>query len=334
MGKVKKKNHRSRHRPVSSGNNSSRHNIDRDDDFIMHGVEHNNLASPNRRRGRGYGNNNRNKGQRDSGAPTQRNQLVSFNDNPFENLSLDESTYQDQQGLRSQRQLRNRNRNHTGNRNPQGHDNHLRHQGGSHNTPPANTGGAENYTQIQRRTYGKNTLPPSSPSLLPSLQSSSLAGLGRPRFCLECSGVRRANLMLRDWLSSALIRTSEVLDSWSDEVDVRVGSGDEMDWQPEPVVRVLILAINPATGLPYNAGAGWQQQSYGNAEHGGVTAMLPSWGNGETPANNSVSILGQGSVDQMTNKTCGGSTWAHNTTFGLESARMMTPPVTPPSLVA
>ncbi|KAI1319182.1 hypothetical protein F5Y16DRAFT_104010 [Xylariaceae sp. FL0255] len=64
----------------------------------------------------------------------------------------------------------------------------------------------------------------------------------RIRFCVECSTVRRANLMLRDWLDKALIAAADVIAGWSDEVGVSTGSGDEMDWQPEPVTRIVMIS--------------------------------------------------------------------------------------------
>ncbi|KAI2609290.1 hypothetical protein GGR54DRAFT_643606 [Hypoxylon sp. NC1633] len=61
------------------------------------------------------------------------------------------------------------------------------------------------------------------------------------RFCIECRDVRRANLRFRNWAARALQRCSERFVAWADEAGVAFGTGDEMDWQPEPVTRVLLL---------------------------------------------------------------------------------------------
>ncbi|GAW16814.1 hypothetical protein ANO14919_062530 [Xylariales sp. No.14919] len=327
MGRSRKKTRHSRFNLKSSDNHDQRHNRDRDDDFMMHGVEHNKPALPKQSRRRGYSNDNNNSNNGRSGrgrAVKKRNVFDPFDDTLFENLNLSESVYQDQQGPKFQQRPRNQNRKR--NRSQHGRDDYPQHQGGSHSPPRANSQGANNDAQIQRRAHGKNIFLPSPPSTPPSSQSSSLAGLGRPRFCLECSAVRRANLILRDLFSAALTRASGALDSWGDEVGVSRGSGDEMDWQPEPVVRVLILAANPTTGLPCDAGAEWQQQPSYNAGYGGgaaetsrlTTSPGANRGGGLFPSGNSNVFL-SGMI---------------NDAFGPQSARMMTPPDTPPFLIA
>ncbi|TGJ78208.1 hypothetical protein E0Z10_g10557, partial [Xylaria hypoxylon] len=181
MGRARKKSRRSRFNPKNSNDNGSRHNLDRDDDFIMRGVEHNNHALPNQRRGREYSNNSNNNGEsRDGRASKKGNPLSSFDKNPFTPPNMDEATYQDEQGSRFQ-QPRNRNRNRTRNRNQQGYDNYSRHQDGPHNTLPANNDGTNNHAQGQRRTQKKNIFTPSiTPPPPPSPQPSSQAGPGRP----------------------------------------------------------------------------------------------------------------------------------------------------------
>ncbi|KAF3056008.1 hypothetical protein GL218_07248 [Daldinia childiae] len=62
------------------------------------------------------------------------------------------------------------------------------------------------------------------------------------RSCTECSSVRRANLRFRNWAVRALTRCNERFAAWANEVGVEFGTGDEMDWQPEPVVRVLLVS--------------------------------------------------------------------------------------------
>ncbi|KAI0852549.1 hypothetical protein F5Y00DRAFT_273141 [Daldinia vernicosa] len=93
------------------------------------------------------------------------------------------------------------------------------------------------------------------------------------RFCTECSSVRRANLRFRNWAVHALNRCNERFAAWADEVGVEFGTADEMDWQPEPVVRVLLVggdmsststSTASATSLPpinqFTSKAGQQQQ--------------------------------------------------------------------------
>ncbi|KAI1079298.1 hypothetical protein F5B20DRAFT_172542 [Whalleya microplaca] len=78
--------------------------------------------------------------------------------------------------------------------------------------------------------------------------SSSLGGAGSSavRFCTECRDVRRANLRFRNWAVRELQRCGERVLAWSEEVGVGFAAADEMDWQPEPVTRVLVLAPEPA----------------------------------------------------------------------------------------
>ncbi|KAI0201017.1 hypothetical protein F4808DRAFT_469965 [Astrocystis sublimbata] len=59
--------------------------------------------------------------------------------------------------------------------------------------------------------------------------------------------VRRANLTLRNWLSSAIRYASRYVDSWSDEVGIGRAAGDEMEWQPEQELPVLIVAAGTTT---------------------------------------------------------------------------------------
>lgn len=72
----------------------------------------------------------------------------------------------------------------------------------------------------------------------------------RVRFCTECSAVRRANLRFRNLVARALKRCSEHFVAWAEEAGVGFGTCDEMDWQPEPVTRVLLLAPPPAPPPP------------------------------------------------------------------------------------
>ncbi|XDG02313.1 hypothetical protein ABKA04_001928 [Annulohypoxylon sp. FPYF3050] len=76
-------------------------------------------------------------------------------------------------------------------------------------------------------------------------------GGNRSRFCTECSAVRRANIRFRNWASHALRACNERFREWADDVGVGFESADEMDWQPEPVTRVLIVG-SAAPILPPN----------------------------------------------------------------------------------
>ncbi|KAI1313106.1 hypothetical protein F5Y03DRAFT_390117 [Xylaria venustula] len=128
----------------------------------------------------------------------------------------------------------------------------------------------------------------------PPFSCSSSPGRAPTRFCTECSSVRRANLRLRDWVSAGVSRASEVLESWSDEVGVGRGSGDEMDWQPEPVVRVLIVSNSPtpSPSIPPSSVVGasfgtsyWHPDSFYGYK-GPETGEVCSGGGGEVAVNN------------------------------------------------
>ncbi|RYP02074.1 hypothetical protein DL766_010567 [Monosporascus sp. MC13-8B] len=107
---------------------------------------------------------------------------------------------------------------------------------------------------------------PSSPA--PTLASSA-AGGGRGRanqhrqyndrppprpaaaLCTECRDVRRANARFRDWAWGRLERAARRVLDWSAAVGVGLDAGEEMDWQPEPLVRVLVLrAASPPPPPP------------------------------------------------------------------------------------
>ncbi|KAI1405661.1 hypothetical protein F4819DRAFT_374719 [Hypoxylon fuscum] len=85
----------------------------------------------------------------------------------------------------------------------------------------------------------------------PTPFSSSNSSNSIHRFCTECSSVRRANLRFRNWALHALQRGGEHFGAWAEDAGVGLATGDEMDWQPEPVVRVLLLAAPPIMPPPY-----------------------------------------------------------------------------------
>ncbi|KAH8160280.1 hypothetical protein CIB48_g7966 [Xylaria polymorpha] len=255
MGRARKKSRRSRTDRKNS--NKPRNNLDRDDDYPMNDIEDDNSPSFNRRRGRrnsknNNNNNNRNKNgkqNRDDRSSKNRNPFNRFI-NPFEKFNLDGLTFYDDQGPRFRG-----NGNGNGNRNrsrgdKQGRENPQQHNGRQQQrqyTSATNNNNEEknnNHARNQNRHNNRNGN---------QQRSSSPARLAR--FCTECSTVRRANLTLRDWLGSAIRCASDVLNNWSDEVGVGRGSADEMDWQPEPVVRVLILAAAAAAATSTTAAA-------------------------------------------------------------------------------
>ncbi|KAI1336124.1 hypothetical protein F5Y15DRAFT_212728 [Xylariaceae sp. FL0016] len=83
-------------------------------------------------------------------------------------------------------------------------------------------------------------LPPTDLSDAPYPPSATSTS-SRMRFCTECRDVRRANIVFHAWARAVLREARQRLRSWSAEVGVGRDTGEEMDWQPEPVVRVLIL---------------------------------------------------------------------------------------------
>ncbi|KAI0969880.1 hypothetical protein F4678DRAFT_463213 [Xylaria arbuscula] len=251
---------------------------------------------------------------------------------------------------------------------------------GGFNIPIRGRGrGKGNYEDHRAGSQKSPTPPPHSPALLqhsrpqPSFARSSSLDRATTRFCTECSSVRRANLRLRDWVAAGISRASEVLDSWSDEVGVSRGSGDEMDWQPEPVVRVLIVSNStaPSPTIPSSSVAGasfgtsyWHSDpiyGYGGPEMGDV-----GLGGGEVAVNYMTGSSWGLRPDALGPEFFGGSSgvwgngggggmfapkdeaylssgqkidsyagsWTRNPAFGSQTARMMTPPDTPLSMKA
>ncbi|KAI1173710.1 hypothetical protein F4777DRAFT_600232 [Nemania sp. FL0916] len=263
----------------------SGHGLDRDDDVPMQGTEQsNNPASSTHYRGPGHNNNNTNintnnnnsnrinKGQnKNNRTPRNRDLFRSFVANPFRDLNSDKQAVQDSQGKVF---WSNRNRNRARKQSQaQQSQSPFPHHYYNRRTPNSNSNinsnshsnhnhNSNNYNNYQQQPHNQNqtsgtqdsssplspTAPANDPSFSFPAPTSALGGRGRMRFCTECSAVRRANLRLRDRAASALAHAAEVLDRWSDEVGVGRGAGgDEMDWQPEPVVRVLILTTPSAT---------------------------------------------------------------------------------------
>lgn len=315
MGRKRRKNRRGRSNWGSNNtsiNNSLSNTLDRDDDFPMRGVEHNtSRASPNQHRWRRDHDDTDNKTNirnfRGGKPPKNRNPFGALLNNPFRMLNLDGRAYQDDQGSISQQQRRNRNRNRA--RNQQGQNNQ---------DPYRRNGQMRSNTQNRRRrdqdlpsapsttnqAASNNQVPHSSSTPSPSPFSRSASPARLTRSCTECSAVRRANIKLRDWCASALACAFEVLDGWSDEVDVSRGSGDEMDWQPEPVVRVLILT----TPAPAPALSGTQPPS--------TTTTTTATTTGIGTANGTGTRWGQQGHQPDGNGSTGNSPWCASATQG------------------
>ncbi|KAK8031710.1 hypothetical protein PG990_001444 [Apiospora arundinis] len=70
-----------------------------------------------------------------------------------------------------------------------------------------------------------------------------LQRINRQRSCEDCRAVRKANVRLRNVVHNHLSAAATTLVEWSAEVGVPFGgvADDEMDWQPEPEIRVVLL---------------------------------------------------------------------------------------------
>ncbi|KAI1746353.1 hypothetical protein F4680DRAFT_463547 [Xylaria scruposa] len=368
MGRSTRRDRRSR--TDRKNNSSQRRSLDRDDDYFMYDAGSNNALSFKQRHGRRQSNknNNRNSGQRNRNdrRSKKHNSFDHRFTDPFEDLDLDESTFHDEQqrsGVRG-----NRNRNHG---DKQGHGNRTPKRHSHHNRPRRSSITSaidEFYNEIRQQdndnTHPRNKNKHNNRSRNLSPRSSSPARLAR--FCTECSTVRRANLRLRDWLSSAIQHASSVLDTWSDEVGVGRGSADEMDWQPEPVVRVLILTTTATPGStssfltpnPSTIGGisgGWtppppsHHQQQQQQQHAAGSAMGEVASHGAAVVNANYDIAGSwglrpGTLDpgfsmdggnnggawEVDDSTAGNAAVWNQMNYAYRSHNMISPPETPP----
>ncbi|KAI2643289.1 hypothetical protein GGS21DRAFT_7728 [Xylaria nigripes] len=290
MGRGRRGNRRNRSSRRNSDDPSQiiSHNsprlLDRDDDLLMYGLEHGYPSTANPRRGKRHNNNKNKGGQNSSGRSSNDHKPNSLMENPFQQSSFETPILQEGQGPRPQQQRnqkprpRNRNR-----RIPQhNHDSNYHH--GSQGCSPGRLYSAistlSDALHSHKHKHNYNHKDCNIPFPLLPTPPSSPARL--TRFCPECSAVRRANITLRDWLLSAISRATEVIDSWSDEVGVSRGSADEMDWQPEPVIRVLVLT----TKAGEVGGREPQRERFGTAKGGTLTmggfgSCPGDYGNGE-----------------------------------------------------
>ncbi|RYP34510.1 hypothetical protein DL767_004222 [Monosporascus sp. MG133] len=99
----------------------------------------------------------------------------------------------------------------------------------------------------QRQQYSNRPPRPQLPLLLPPSAPPHPAAV----LCTECRDVRRANARFRDWAWGRLERTARRVLDWSAAVGVGFDAAEEMDWQPEPLIRVLVLrAPSPSPPPP------------------------------------------------------------------------------------
>ncbi|KAI1436035.1 hypothetical protein GGR50DRAFT_265720 [Xylaria sp. CBS 124048] len=300
MGRSRKGNRRSRSNRKNNDNSSNSGSIsgrvgdnagrlEYDDDLSIYGVGAECLSlSPNSRRGRRLANNGKG-GQNGGGVggrgPKYHNSFQVLTENPFKRPGLNDTpAFQEllraprfQQQSNNQRRSRNRNRNN--NQNHQNHQNHEPQTPTQHHDPYDYTEeDHQNGPRFNKKKYENQVVGPnhSTAVTMDDRSSNHINNHNYTRLtrsCTECSAVRRANLSLRDWLQCTLSRTNDVVESWSDEVGVARGAADEMDWQPEPVVRVVILTVGPKEEN-VTSEAGSEQRQQANLSGGFVGSSL------------------------------------------------------------
>ncbi|KAI0433363.1 hypothetical protein F5Y09DRAFT_299273 [Xylaria sp. FL1042] len=223
--------------------------------------------------------------------------------------------------------------------------NKIRRRGSFHTAPNPSGDNHSPRAQRQRSPHGskdRDTSPTYSPVIRtsPSPSRSSRPGGRQARPCAECSAVRRANLTLHDWFTTSIANASKALDNWSNKVGLSCRSGDEMDWQPEPVVRVLIVStpspshiLSPTNKNGDSTGSAWQQDPPNRAledggEGGGRGVTAVDYMTGSSPWGLRPGTLG---VDLVSGNGDNNNTPSGGKVFAPE--KTMTPPDTPPSLL-
>ncbi|KAI0834166.1 hypothetical protein F5Y06DRAFT_307116 [Hypoxylon sp. FL0890] len=151
----------------------------------------------------------------------------------------------------------------------QGHRNNRN----QHHNPDSNS----NPHNRNRRNRRRDSLPSEDDgdlsSLLDSLSAPPFSSIPPPhtnprtRFCLECSSVRRANLRFRNWACTALQQCSERFTAWAEEAGVGFEAADEMDWQPEPVIRVVLMGTSSGFGVGEPSQGQMMQQQQQQEQH-------------------------------------------------------------------
>ncbi|CAJ2508106.1 Uu.00g092920.m01.CDS01 [Anthostomella pinea] len=284
MGRGRKKNRhgKSNGNPNTTTARTSARNLDRDDDYPMHGVD-NPTPGPKRR--------SPNKTDHNRGAKNRNPFDVPFpatkrgnHHNPFNSPRVQTRNpawpgqHQNPHLRRNTQDQRHNNRNQNHPRHHHHHHHHGRRRSSTSST-------SSTTSSLLAAFAAEGETPPRSPNPAAHHQSwpypasfpyphqsnpnaSSSTSRTRSRFCTECRDVRQSNLALRDWLARTLRAR---ITRWSDEVGVGFGAADEMDWQPEPVVRVLILGVGNAdecgSGQGYGYGYG---EGYGYGQGYGV----------------------------------------------------------------
>ncbi|RYP02842.1 hypothetical protein DL764_005562 [Monosporascus ibericus] len=124
-------------------------------------------------------------------------------------------------------------------------------------TLASSTGGGRGHSRSHGRTnqqqqYSNRPPRPQLPLLLPPSAPPHQA----MALCTECRDVRRANARFRDWAWGRLERAARRVLDWSAAVGVGFDAAEEMDWQPEPLIRVLVLrAPSPPPPPPPSPGS-------------------------------------------------------------------------------
>ncbi|KAI0377451.1 hypothetical protein F5Y04DRAFT_291796 [Hypomontagnella monticulosa] len=250
MARNKNKNWRARSPP---NNRRKSRMVDFDDDISMSGIDQSHTRG---RRGRG-----RNK-------PRSPNRGSNNNShNPFSVLSMLDQLPQNQQyHNRDQRGENSSNTNIT--TSPNNNRKHRKGRGRGRNN---DADAVDDESDVDNGLFNPRT--PFLPVPWPTFNTN--IGNSNVRFCTECSASRRANLRFRNWAARALQACGERVAAWADEVGVGFGCADEMDWQPEPVIRVLLLAQGASDGGMLQQ----QQRIHGNRqEQGHLIGPVPTPG--------------------------------------------------------
>ncbi|OTA94353.1 hypothetical protein M434DRAFT_29974 [Hypoxylon sp. CO27-5] len=217
MGRRKNKSRRPKTHP---NNKPGPRNVRFDDDHIMRDAPQ--PSAKNRHPYNAKGGKNKPFPSHDRGAAPWHG-----GNKPNNNRSFSGPPHQQQQ-----QQQHNNNRG-QGRRNNHHPNSHNTNNGPNPRNRKANRGGPHN-------TLGDDNVNPSDLPL-PFASSPAPHSKNNTRFCTECSSVRRANLRFRNWAHGALRQCGERFLAWAEEAGVGFEAADEMDWQPEPVVRVVIL---------------------------------------------------------------------------------------------
>lgn len=120
--------------------------------------------------------------------------------------------------------------------------NHRNSNNKSTHNPPFQQPSNFNHTSFQRRQQLLQQQ--QQQTLQRHLQRNDKYG------CHDCRTARKANVRLRNALHSHIKSATATLAEWSNEVGVPFGgvADDEMDWQPEPEIRVVFVPQHQQQG--------------------------------------------------------------------------------------